>query len=522
MQLLQQVMGDTSGTSQPAGGTSAAAPGAGGTATPQQPPAQPPQPEVYKSPPQIMELYQNMMKYQNRTGMIDNGIGLIASAFAHPENRAGVRQALMAGSSAGSGAGTNDPMKFIGSIMEMQQKQKSIKDRSERRKGVAAIAETHGLDVPTAEFLFDNDQLDEVLSALSKPDNQIVQQQDGTHVIVNKTTGEIGQSFGPAKKRDIEIRTDDRGNQFAIYKDTGERVGEDNLVEGTGASTMEREWTVANEQRAEKGQPPIAFEDYVHQRGRSGAGSPNLGPNGIDYGDAPTDMAWSREKDGSIKVDENGAPVAVPIVGSKLWAEQQAANDKKKDRKGQKAVVSGFIDQSIDDSLKLIKPYKDTWLPGVTGFSGTIAKYVPGTESRTLSNNLETLKANLGFEKLQQMREASPTGGALGQVSDFENRLLQSTFGALDQGGDDDVLVRNLFRIQFMADAIVNGYDTGGGRTNFKEDDPEGVRAAQKDLFKQADEAADAWLAEGRSEEDLDASTDPEVQALIDKHLKDQ
>ena len=302
MALLQQQLGaSTPGTQQAPGSTSAGAPGAAGTTTPQQPPQQPPQPEVYQSPNELVQLYTDLQNRQRRSGMIDNGIGLIASAFAQPQNRAGIRQALMSGGST-SGAGANDPMKFIGQIMTMQQQREAIADRAKRREGVASIAETHGLDVATAEFLFDNDQLDEVLSALSKPDNQIVQQEDGTHVIVNKTTGNIGQPFGPAKKRDIEIRTDDRGNQFAIYKDTGQRVGDENLVEGQGATNSEREWRLANEERAAKGQPPIAFEDYVHQTGRSRAGSANLGPSGVDFGKPPTDMAWAREKDGSIKV----------------------------------------------------------------------------------------------------------------------------------------------------------------------------------------------------------------------------
>ncbi|WP_447515814.1 hypothetical protein, partial [Clostridioides difficile] len=61
---------------------------------------------------------------------------------------------------------------------------------------------------------------------------------------------------------------------------------------------------------------------------------------------------------------------------------------------------------------------------------------------------LHTIKSNVGFDRLQQMREASPTGGALGAVSDNENVLLQSAMGALEQSQTDDQLKFNLQRLQ--------------------------------------------------------------------------
>ena len=45
----------------------------------------------------------------------------------------------------------------------------------------------------------------------------------------------------------------------------------------------------------------------------------------------------------------------------------------------------------------------------------------------------DTVVSNIGFERLQAMRDASPTGGALGQVSDNELRLLSSALGSLSQ-----------------------------------------------------------------------------------------
>ena len=58
---------------------------------------------------------------------------------------------------------------------------------------------------------------------------------------------------------------------------------------------------------------------------------------------------------------------------------------------------------------------------------------VPGSSAKNVSALLDTVKANVGFEQLSAMRAASPTGGALGAVSERENALLQSVLGSVEQ-----------------------------------------------------------------------------------------
>lgn len=57
-----------------------------------------------------------------------------------------------------------------------------------------------------------------------------------------------------------------------------------------------------------------------------------------------------------------------------------------------------------------------------------------------LKASLDMLKANIGFDRLQQMREESPTGGALGQVAVQELAMLQSVWGSLEQAQSPDEL----------------------------------------------------------------------------------
>lgn len=82
--------------------------------------------------------------------------------------------------------------------------------------------------------------------------------------------------------------------------------------------------------------------------------------------------------------------------------------------------------QSVDELIAKVGPW-------TTGF-GSLLKNIPTTDARNFAAELTTLKANIAFNELTQMREASKTGGALGQVSNIELQLLESALGALDPG----------------------------------------------------------------------------------------
>lgn len=88
-------------------------------------------------------------------------------------------------------------------------------------------------------------------------------------------------------------------------------------------------------------------------------------------------------------------------------------------------------------------------LDGTTaGFFGSMIGVVPGTDAYDVDKQIDTIKANIGFDRLQEMRENSPTGGALGAVSELELKLLQSVKGSLDQGQSPEQLKANLADIK--------------------------------------------------------------------------
>ena len=87
-----------------------------------------------------------------------------------------------------------------------------------------------------------------------------------------------------------------------------------------------------------------------------------------------------------------------------------------------------------------------------------------GSEGADLQKNLDTVKANLGFDRLQQMRDASKTGGALGSVAVKELEALQSTVSSLDRTQSPEKLRESLQNIEYYYSRwrkAVNGEDPG-------------------------------------------------------------
>lgn len=122
--------------------------------------------------------------------------------------------------------------------------------------------------------------------------------------------------------------------------------------------------------------------------------------------------------------------------------------------------------QAITDNADRIISTIDQAIPMVgyntAGAAGALN--VPGTEGRDLETALTTIKANLGFDRLQQMRDASKTGGALGQVAVKELEALQATVASLDRGQSPNKLKENLADIKYYYDRwrkAVNGQDPG-------------------------------------------------------------
>jgi hypothetical protein len=97
----------------------------------------------------------------------------------------------------------------------------------------------------------------------------------------------------------------------------------------------------------------------------------------------------------------------------------------------------------VQDTIATAKQQAGFW---TTGILGELSKFTG--PARDLFETLQTLKANIGFDNLVAMREASPNGAALGNVTEKENALLQAVEGSLEQGQSRPQLLQNLSRIE--------------------------------------------------------------------------
>jgi spore germination cell wall hydrolase CwlJ-like protein len=152
---------------------------------------------------------------------------------------------------------------------------------------------------------------------------------------------------------------------------------------------------------------------------------------------------------------KNEADTAYATTKATKQAERDVAEP---DRRKNELTQGGIVVQDIDRSLKGMD--KAT-LP-TTGLAGKTLSYVPGTASHDVGQLIETIKANAGFQQLMQMRQASPTGGALGNVTERELSFLQSAIGNLSQSQNEIQLRDNLKRVKnAYLDAI---HGTGNGQ----------------------------------------------------------
>lgn len=177
----------------------------------------------------------------------------------------------------------------------------------------------------------------------------------------------------------------------------------------------------------QQGQPIFADKMGRVKVGQIPGGSSLMAKNGQQK--APQGFRWT----------QSGELEAIP--GGPADIKQQLLQQKEdfqiKGLKDQADLVIGKVDQALSKVGLL-----------TTGIGGSIMGKIPGTEATNLENDIDTIKAILGFSQLTEMRKASPTGGALGQVSDRELKLLTSARASLDQKQSAEQLRERLNEIK--------------------------------------------------------------------------
>lgn len=175
-------------------------------------------------------------------------------------------------------------------------------------------------------------------------------------------------------------------------------------------------------------------------------------PAGLGRGRRPEDEAAARrEAEQRVELEFLPQRQAIETQGAveRERGVQQVRSEVERESQAPKRIASyrqalaaaGNVQQSIEKALGMLGPMS-------TGFIGARSRGIEGSPAFNLASEIETIKANLGFDRLQQMRDNSPTGGALGQVAVQELIALQSTVANLDPNQSEEQIRSNLNRVK--------------------------------------------------------------------------
>jgi hypothetical protein len=140
------------------------------------------------------------------------------------------------------------------------------------------------------------------------------------------------------------------------------------------------------------------------------------------------------------------------LEGSEKWVEKVNDFNKAVSNASSGSASVSTVIESVDEALALVSP-------ATTGLAGAATKNLPQSQAFALKETIDNIIANIGFDRLQQMRDQSKTGGALGQVAVRELDLLQKTIKSLNQSLDEDTLRKNLNAVKQRYESALQAFN---------------------------------------------------------------
>jgi hypothetical protein len=279
--------------------------------------------------------------------------------------------------------------------------------------------------------------------------------------------------------------------QYANLASNQQRMDRQDALQNTSLAMKKQEWA---QQGFATSETPEAAAAYIKNGVSAGILSPEEGQRGIAQ--IPQDLAqysqWRNQINQSMLTPAQRAELAQGNYGAPVFTDQGIAQfDKKGNYKiaqgqngqplrpasfdpatqgavaGAKTAATKEAEKNAERSTKAIEGkaaldstassldrmaefaqglIDDPAIGRITGVMGMFPN-VPGGDAANAQSRLNTLKSQIGFAVLQAMRDASKTGGALGAVSDTENKLLQNNIAALETVQDESQLKEQLRKI---------------------------------------------------------------------------
>ena len=165
-------------------------------------------------------------------------------------------------------------------------------------------------------------------------------------------------------------------------------------------------------------------------------------PGGPQDPNAAVPPNYRKKADGSLEFIPGG-PADPKVMAAKTTVTLSTKDKEAREASYPRATLAlksfnAKADKFDRDITELLENKKG--LDEITGyFAGRTDLSAMSKEARRAFALFNTITAKGGFSELQDMRNASPTGGALGNVSNQEGRQLIDSFGALSrtQNGND-------------------------------------------------------------------------------------
>jgi hypothetical protein len=187
------------------------------------------------------------------------------------------------------------------------------------------------------------------------------------------------------------------------------------------------------------------------------SGTPGLGKLSTDFG-----FVLNPETGQPVIDPETGLPRAAPVPGSPAALEAERGVEQEIGREAQTRRAGTTVIQDLQRASDLLDDLGP--LAANEGVLGGVIRTgsakVPGTVANRITQFTESALSNVGLDTLQQMRENSPTGGALGQVPIQQQKRLEQVLGSLDIAQPPSVLDANIKRVMNIYTDIIHGSST--------------------------------------------------------------
>ena len=179
------------------------------------------------------------------------------------------------------------------------------------------------------------------------------------------------------------------------------------------------------------------YNDFMVSGGRSGV---NVN---VDTGTIPQGYQAVRDENGRLLRYE-------PVAGGPADTTQNEA-----ERANRQQTQTDIITTAAGEARKLA----NEWF--TTGTPGRLAANLSESDAAELRRQTAVLTSNATIENLNQMRQQSPTGGALGNVTEKEGAMLAAASGALDPNAGREAYMKALDNYERTLLRVVHGPKVG-------------------------------------------------------------